>query len=135
MREAVLGALPPGQETTAAELARAAGVPRAVAERALAALARAGEVEAIGRAVVRWRRRGAEPPLRRMEQVVLDEIRAHPGRAQAEVAQALGLSRQALHYHVKKLEQSGLVVKVTRGRETLCFPAEEGMPPTGRDLS
>lgn len=51
---------------------------------------------------------------------VLQDVVANPGSAQAAVAQRLGMTRQALHYHVKKLEARGLLVKEAKGRETLC---------------
>jgi hypothetical protein len=59
-------------------------------------------------------------PLRPTERRVLEDLAAHPGSAQSAAAQRLGLTRQALHYHVKKLAARGLVRKEARGRETLC---------------
>lgn len=74
------------------------------------------------------------PGLRPMERAVLDAVVARPGRAQAELAAALGMSRQAVHYHVKKLVEAGLVVKVMRGRETLCYAKEHApAPQDGRE--
>jgi predicted transcriptional regulator len=55
-----------------------------------------------------------------MERRILDDVLAHAGTAQAAVAARLGLSRQALHYHVKKLEARGLLSKTPEGRETRC---------------
>lgn len=51
---------------------------------------------------------------------LLRDVAAHPGTAQAAAAARLGMSRQALHYHVKKLEGRGLLAKTTMGRETRC---------------
>ena len=54
------------------------------------------------------------------ERRILADILAHPDTAQAAVGERLGLSRQAVHYHVKKLEAKGLIRKTTKGRETQC---------------
>jgi hypothetical protein len=59
-------------------------------------------------------------PLRPAERRVVEDIAAHPGTAQSAVAARLGMTRQALHYHVKKLEARGLIVKEAHGRETRC---------------
>lgn len=67
----------------------------------------------------------ASPTLTAQERRILDDIAAHPGTPQRAVADRLGLTRQALHYHVKKLEARGLVRKTAQGRETHCeVPAE-----------
>lgn len=55
-----------------------------------------------------------------IERRILEDILAHPGTAQRAVADRLGTTRQALHYHVKKLEGRGLVLKSVDGRETRC---------------
>lgn len=122
-RARVLAALPP-EGATPADVARALGLPRAPTARALEAAAAEG-------AVARGEDGRFAPPKRpdadargpsATERRILEEIRARPGRAQSDIAESLGLSRQALHYHVKKLEKEGLVAKVVRGRETLCYP-------------
>lgn len=64
-------------------------------------------------------------PLKPMERRILDDIVANPGTPQSAVALRLGLSRQALHYHVKKLETRGLLTKRPQGRETQCFVPED----------
>lgn len=61
--------------------------------------------------------------LRPLERRILEDLLATPGSAQSAVAFRLGLSRQALHYHVKKLEVRGLLTKTAHGRETKCFAA------------
>ncbi|MHB8605016.1 MAG: MarR family transcriptional regulator [Thermoplasmatota archaeon] len=79
-------------------------------------------------AFVRLYPRGADPTrpptLRSAERGVLEAIAASPGMAQSELANRLGLSRQALHYHVKKLEKAGYVRKRAEGRETLCYATD-----------
>lgn len=59
-------------------------------------------------------------PISATERRILEDIRDHPGTAQRAVADRLGYTRQALHYHVKKLEARGLVTKTVEGRETRC---------------
>lgn len=59
-------------------------------------------------------------PLTPVERRVLEDVDAHPGTAQAAIAERLGMTRQALHYHVKKLEARGLLRKDAHGRETRC---------------
>lgn len=55
-----------------------------------------------------------------IERRILEDILGHPGTAQRAIADRLGYTRQALHYHVKKLEARGLVRKTAEGRETRC---------------
>jgi biotin operon repressor len=70
-------------------------------------------------------RRVEVPTLSAQELRILRDVAANPGSPQAAVAARLGMTRQALHYHVKKLEARGLLRKVAKGRETLCtVPAE-----------
>lgn len=68
--------------------------------------------------------------LRDLERQIYETILANPGSAQSHLAQKLGLSRQALHYHIKKLEKSGFISKVPQGRETLIYAAPTSTPPT-----
>jgi hypothetical protein len=75
-------------------------------------------------------------PLRPLERRILEDLVANPGSAQSAVAARLGLSRQALHYHVKKLEARSLLRKEARGRETRCFAAAgvaEALTPEATD--
>lgn len=60
------------------------------------------------------------PALSGIERRILEDVVAHPGTAQRAIADRLGYTRQALHYHVKKLEARGLVEKSVEGRETRC---------------
>lgn len=71
----------------------------------------------------------AEPPtFTLLERRILEDIAAHPDTPQRAVADRLGYTRQALHYHVKKLEARGLVLKRTEGRETHCRVAPHALP-------
>lgn len=62
------------------------------------------------------------------ERRILQAFARQPDAAQAAVAEALGLSRQALHYHVKKLEARGLLTKTLHGRETRCRVRPDVVP-------
>ncbi|HWG92484.1 MAG TPA: winged helix-turn-helix transcriptional regulator [Candidatus Thermoplasmatota archaeon] len=68
--------------------------------------------------------------LREGERQIFEDILAHPGSPQAMVAERLGLSRQALHYHIKRLSARGYIRKVSQGRETLCYANLEPSPPS-----
>ena len=59
-------------------------------------------------------------PISDVERRILRDVAEHPGTAQAAIAQRLGVTRQALHYHVKKLEARRLIRKEAHGRETRC---------------
>lgn len=65
--------------------------------------------------------------LRSVEREILNVIIATPGKPQSAIAADLGVSRQSLHYHIKKLESQGFITKVPRGRETLIFAKEEAV--------
>lgn len=49
---------------------------------------------------------------------LLDAAHRQPGLSQSAVAAQMGLSRQALNYHVQKLQELGLVEVKREGRET-----------------
>ena len=66
-------------------------------------------------------------PLSPQEARILQDAADHPGTAQSAIAQRLGMSRQAIHYHVKKLETRGLVTKISKGRETRCYVRAEAL--------
>lgn len=68
-----------------------------------------------------------------VERRILDDILAHPGTPQRAVADRLGTTRQALHYHVKKLEARGLVHKAIEGRETRCTVPDAARAHLGRE--
>lgn len=64
----------------------------------------------------------AETPIHQVEWIgehqaaVLHVIQEHPEIQQAALAQMLGLTRQALQHHLKRLRDLGLVAHTRRGR-------------------
>lgn len=122
------------------DVARAAGVAPQLAEALLDEMTREGSVQ-VRPGGTQPRYRLAPPrvppdaapadlatPLSPQEARILLDMADHPGTPQSAVAQRLGLSRQALHYHVKKLEGRGLLTKLAKGRETQCFVRPEAQP-------
>ena len=120
------------------DIARRAGLAEALTETLLDEMASEGSISVrrMGEGVPTYRLApplppadAAEPdvdtPLRPQEVRVLRDLLQHPGTPQSAIAQRLGLSRQALHYHVKKLEARGLLTKITKGRETHCYARAE----------
>jgi len=59
---------------------------------------------------------------------ILDEVRRHPGRSQAQVARKLGLGRMVVSYHVSELQKLGMVSIDRNGRENHLFPTPPGDP-------
>ena len=55
-----------------------------------------------------------------MEQEILKEVEACPSINQCQIAKNLGISRQALNYHIRKLIRNGSIVTERVGRETQC---------------
>jgi predicted transcriptional regulator len=49
---------------------------------------------------------------------VLETVRGQPQISQSELARILGLTRQALHYHIDQLRRSSLIGVTAMGRET-----------------
>jgi len=60
--------------------------------------------------------------------VVLDALARRPGIRLADVAQELGLSRQLVHYHLRRLVQSGRVEAVREGRDVVYRRAAASRP-------
>jgi predicted transcriptional regulator len=55
------------------------------------------------------------PTARALVQHLLD----HPGDGQKEVAEALGMTASTINWHVKRLEEAGLVIKVRDGKHVI----------------
>ena len=59
---------------------------------------------------------------------ILDLIRGRGSTTSLEVQKKIGLSRQAVHYHIKQLIKDGLIHKIGRTKGSRYVPAEEGAP-------
>jgi DNA-binding transcriptional ArsR family regulator len=57
---------------------------------------------------------------------IFHQIASHPGLPFIEVAKALGMRKEHVHYHVKKLTRHGLVADRWEGGRRLLFPAVPG---------
>jgi len=55
-----------------------------------------------------------------MELLIIREIETTPMINQSQLARNLGISRQALNYHIQKLSRKGIIIIEKRGRETWC---------------
>ncbi len=62
-----------------------------------------------------------------VQESILATIRANQGISQTRIAERIGVTRKVVNYHVKILDQAGLIYMEERGRETACF-AREGRP-------
>ncbi len=49
----------------------------------------------------------------------------HGGLSQREIAEGLGLAASVVHRRVTKMEQAGLIERVSEGRSVLVFPKED----------
>ena len=56
---------------------------------------------------------------------VLNAVRRNPGSTQANIARALDISRMMASYHVRSLQDLGLVERRKHGRENLIFPVAQ----------
>jgi predicted transcriptional regulator len=59
--------------------------------------------------------------LSRLQRDILIEIQKHPGVTQKQISKLLDESKQVVNYHVKILENAGLIRLERIGRETACF--------------
>jgi predicted transcriptional regulator len=84
---------------------------------------------AAGRARERGLRAPGASTLREAERQIYELILGNPGLPQRTLATRLGLSRQSVHYHIKKMETAGFITKVPNGRETLIFATEGAVAP------
>ncbi len=56
---------------------------------------------------------------------VLNAVRRNPGSTQAGIGRTLDMSRMMVSYHVRSLEDLGLVERRKHGRENLIFPVSQ----------
>jgi DNA-binding MarR family transcriptional regulator len=59
-----------------------------------------------------------------IQESILATIRDNQGISQTRIADGIGVSRKVVNYHVKILDQAGLIYIEDRGRETACFSRE-----------
>jgi DNA-binding MarR family transcriptional regulator len=64
--------------------------------------------------------------LTRTQQTILEAIQTHPGLTQKELAGLLGLPRESVFYHARKLETVGKLRIAKEGKWRRYFPAPEG---------
>jgi len=73
-----------------------------------------------------------------MAESILEVLREHPGASISEVAYLIDESRQKIHYHIRKLQQEGIIiVKKDEQGHTECFikKKENGGKLSGVDAS
>jgi len=61
-----------------------------------------------------------------VQESILATIRANQGISQSKIAERIGVTRKVVNYHVRILDQAGLIYMEDRGRETACFALECG---------
>ncbi len=59
-----------------------------------------------------------------IQESILAAIRENQGISQTKIAEGIGVTRKVVNYHVKILDQAGLIYMEDRGRETACFAPE-----------
>ena len=59
-----------------------------------------------------------------VQESILATIRANQGISQSKIAERIGVTRKVVNYHVRILDQAGLIYMEDRGRETACFAWE-----------
>lgn len=120
------------------EVAQRAGLSWGATVHHLAVLRRSGLVVSLrhGR-YRRWFASGASEPERRVQVAqlrnavsarVADLVAQRPGLSQKQLADALGMTPQAVHWHLARLAQAGLVQRVRDGREVRHYSAGAPVP-------
>jgi DNA-binding MarR family transcriptional regulator len=56
-----------------------------------------------------------------VQESILGVIRENQGISQSRIAERINVSRKVVNYHIRILDQAGLVSVETRGRETACY--------------
>jgi len=62
--------------------------------------------------------------LSNVQESIVATIRDNQGISQSKIADAIGVTRKVVNYHVRILNQAGLIYVEERGRETACFSME-----------
>jgi predicted transcriptional regulator len=71
-------------------------------------------------------------PLSPWQLKVMEVVRSNPGISQSDLARILGLTRQALHYHIDQLRRLALIGVTLAGRETNLAVGPEAWSRVGR---
>ncbi len=58
-----------------------------------------------------------------VQESIMTVIRENQGISQSGIADRINVSRKVVNYHIRILDQAGLVSVETRGRETACYAA------------
>jgi DNA-binding MarR family transcriptional regulator len=59
-----------------------------------------------------------------IQETILATITANQGISQSSIAKSIGVTRKVVNYHVRILDQAGLIYMEDKGRETACFARE-----------
>jgi DNA-binding MarR family transcriptional regulator len=59
-----------------------------------------------------------------IQQSILNVIKENKGISQTKIAEKIGVSRKVVNYHVNILDQAGLVLVESHGRESACYSIE-----------
>ena len=59
--------------------------------------------------------------LSELQESILAVIRENQGISQSKIAERIAVSRKVVNYHVRILDQAGLIYMESRGRESACF--------------
>jgi DNA-binding MarR family transcriptional regulator len=59
-----------------------------------------------------------------IQESILGVIKENHGISQSKIAEKINVSRKVVNYHINILDQAGLILVETRGRESACYPVE-----------
>ncbi len=65
-----------------------------------------------------------------IQESIMATIRSNQGISQSGIADTIGVTRKVVNYHIKILDQAGLIYVEERGRATACYSRECGMAAT-----
>jgi len=66
--------------------------------------------------------------LSEIQESILNVIRENKGISQSKIAEKIGVSRKVVNYHINILDQAGLVLVESQGRESACYLRNGGNP-------
>ena len=56
-----------------------------------------------------------------LEQKIINMVEEFPGITQVEIAEKMGISKQSLNYHIRKLRRANVITLKREGGTTRCF--------------